>query len=187
MNVVRRNEFGGKTLRVIGDVESPWFVAKEVAEVLGISDYRHFVASLEPHQAGVYSIHTSSGSKKVRIISESAFYEFVFQSRKPEARAFKKWVFEDLLPTLRKEGKYQLERRAEQAERLLLEADQRVMDLEARLESVREVLRDDTDQGIKIIDRVVHLQLVQQQELNTLDLHSKELGVEKNLSPHVKL
>lgn len=87
----------------------PWFVAKDVCDALTLENSRKATASLDDDEKGVSPIVTPSGTQQMTIVSESGLYNLIFQSRKPEAKAFRKWVTSEVLPTLRKTGRYELQ------------------------------------------------------------------------------
>lgn len=89
----------------------PWFVAKDVCDALEIENNRNATARLDDDEKGVSIVRTSSGDQQMTIVNESGLYNLIFQSRKPEARKFRKWVTMEILPTLRKTGRYDLKRR----------------------------------------------------------------------------
>lgn len=86
----------------------PWFVAKDVCDALEIENNRNATARLDDDEKGVSIVRTSSGDQQMTIVNESGLYNLIFQSRKPEAKAFRKWVTSEVLPTLRKTGRYEL-------------------------------------------------------------------------------
>lgn len=89
---------------------SVWFVAKDVCDVLDLSNSRKAVSGLDEDEKGSVTISdTSFSSRKtitVSIISESGLYALVFKSRKPEAKKFRKWVTSEVLPQIRRTGAY---------------------------------------------------------------------------------
>lgn len=87
----------------------PWFVAKDVCDALEIENNRNATARLDDDEKGVSIVRTSSGDQQMTIVNESGLYNLIFQSRKPEAKAFRKWVTSEVLPTLRKTGRYELQ------------------------------------------------------------------------------
>lgn len=97
----------GHTLRAIQRDGDPWFVAKDVCDVLGldVSDTRKTLDEDERAlaKAGQYPGLPNRGAT---IISESGFYALVLKSRKPQARAFRKWVTSVVLPAIRRDGSY---------------------------------------------------------------------------------
>lgn len=94
---------------VVRDGE-PWFVAKDICDILELTDVSQTVQSLSDDEKGTYSIRTLGGNQRMSVVSESGLYALVFKSRKPEAQAFRKWVTSEVLPTIRKTGAYVLPR-----------------------------------------------------------------------------
>lgn len=90
---------------VVRDGE-PWFVAKDICDILELTDVSQTVQSLDDDEKGTYSIRTLGGNQRMSVVSESGLYTLVFKSRKPEAKAFRKWVTSEVLPTIRKTGQY---------------------------------------------------------------------------------
>lgn len=86
----------------------PWFVAKDVCDALEIENSRNATARLDEDEKGVSIVRTPSGEQQMTIVRESGLYNLIFQSRKPEAKAFRKWVTSEVLPSIRKTGRYEL-------------------------------------------------------------------------------
>ncbi|WP_328285402.1 TraK family protein [Fundidesulfovibrio putealis] len=86
---------------------NPWFVANDVCKVLGLANPRDAVSALDEDEKGVATTDTLGGQQKVLTISESGLYSLVFRSRKPQARSFRKWVTAEVLPTIRRTGRYE--------------------------------------------------------------------------------
>lgn len=84
----------------------PWFVAKDICEVLGIEKYRDAVSRLDEDERESVLVDTLGGMQRMSAVSESGLYSLIFQSRKPEARKFRKWVTGEVLPSIRKKGYY---------------------------------------------------------------------------------
>lgn len=85
----------------------PWFVAKDVCDALGIENNRNATARLDEDEKGASIVRTPSGEQQMNIVNESGLYNLIFQSRKPEAKKFRKWVTGEVLPSIRKTGKYE--------------------------------------------------------------------------------
>lgn len=103
--------FGDNLVRVRMDENgNPWFVVKDVAAVLDIQNIRQNLDGLDEDEKGVCNIYTPGGPQQMTTISESGLYALVFRSRKPEAKAFSKWVRAEVLPALRKTGSYAMPR-----------------------------------------------------------------------------
>ena len=86
----------------------PYFVAKDVCSILGISNNNDAVGRLDDDEKAGSVLPTQFGAKETTIINESGLYHLIFQSRKEEARSFRKWVTSDVLPALRRTGLYEL-------------------------------------------------------------------------------
>ena len=85
----------------------PWFVAKDVCEVLGIANHKDAASRLdEDERRGVGITDPIGRPQTVTAVSESGLYSLVFQSRKAEAKKFRKWVTSEVLPSIRKKGYY---------------------------------------------------------------------------------
>ena len=107
-NEIRKFDFRGAALRTLTDeAGEPWFVAKDVCDILG-TDTRDLHKILESDEiTNVDSIHIAqNGGKAPLIISEPGLYRLVMKSRKPEAKEFQRWVTHEVLPQIRKTGGY---------------------------------------------------------------------------------
>lgn len=97
-----------KPIRVEVVNGEPWFVAKDVCDALTLENSRKATASLDDDEKGVSPIVTPSGTQQMTTVNESGLYALIFQSRKPEAKKFRKWVTSEVLPSIRKTGSYSL-------------------------------------------------------------------------------
>lgn len=117
MQIFEKPEFGQiRTTTVDGE---PWFVAVDVCRALEISQNRNAVARLDDDEKGVRSMDTPGGLQDVTIINEPGLYTLVLGSRKPEAKAFKRWITHEVLPSIRKTGAYATDSRLMEAAQLL--------------------------------------------------------------------
>ena len=87
---------------------NPYFVAADVCSCLSISNNRDAVSRLDEDEKLMSVIPTLDQGRKMTLVNESGLYGLIFQSRKPEAKAFRKWVTSEVLPQLRKTGRYEL-------------------------------------------------------------------------------
>lgn len=92
-----------------------WFVAKDVCKVLGIEKARNAVSRLEDDERGPVLVDTLGGTQRMSAVSESGLYHLVFQSRKPEARKFRRWVTGEVLPQIRMTGGYRADLRRDES------------------------------------------------------------------------
>jgi len=103
-------KYQGEEVRVVRDEQGePWWVAKDVAGILNISDPRTITDRLDEDERGKTTVIDSMGrEQETFIISESGLYEAIARSNKPEAKSFQRWVRKDVLPSIRKNGGYSL-------------------------------------------------------------------------------
>jgi prophage antirepressor-like protein len=84
----------------------PWFVAKDVCEILDIGNPSQAVSRLDDDEKGLITIDTLGGKQELTAVNESGLYNLIFTSRKEEAKQFKRWITHEVLPQIRKTGSY---------------------------------------------------------------------------------
>lgn len=104
LQLFKREEFG--TIRTVILNGEPWFVAKDVCVILGITNPTMAMEGLEDFERAKFNLGRQG---EANIISESGFYTLVLRSRKPIAKPFRIWVTSEVLPAIRKTGKYQVQ------------------------------------------------------------------------------
>lgn len=100
--------FNGQAVRVLGTQDEPLFVAKDVADALGYTDAAKMCERLDEEDE-YKKLDRQDGGLGIRgslVLTESGIYAAVLGSTKPEAKAFKKWVTSEVLPSIRKHGMY---------------------------------------------------------------------------------
>ncbi len=121
IQIFNNSEFGQiRTVTIGGE---PWFVGKDIANDLGYKNSRQAISTnVDVEDKGVHSVDTPSGKQQMTIINESGLYALIFGSKLPSAKRFKHWVTSEVLPSLRKTGKYSIteERKAIEAPTLSL-------------------------------------------------------------------
>lgn len=100
-----KNEKLGDVRATVIDGE-PWFVAADVCKVLQIANSRDALTRIDDDEKGVVSADTLGGKQEVAVVNEPGLYTLVLSSRKPEAKAFKRWITHDVIPSIRKTGSY---------------------------------------------------------------------------------
>lgn len=107
-NEIQRFDFKGASLRTLTDeAGEPWFVAKDVCDMLELSNVGQALARLDDDEKSSITLNDGTpGNPNRAIVSESGLYALVLASRKPEAHEFKRWVTHDVLPQIRKTGGY---------------------------------------------------------------------------------
>ena len=105
LQVFANAEFGEiRTLEIDGQ---PWFVGRDVPEVLGYSNTSKALKDhVDDEDKGVTKRYTLGGKQNLTIINESGLYSLILSSKLPQAKAFKRWVTNDVLPAIRNHGSY---------------------------------------------------------------------------------
>lgn len=105
LQIFKNAEFGSiRTLQINGE---PYFVGKDVAEILGYSNSRKALADhVDEEDKGVTKCDTLGGTQEMTVINESGLYSLILGSKLPTARRFKRWVTSEVLPTIRRHGVY---------------------------------------------------------------------------------
>ena len=105
---IQSYNFKGASLRTLTDESGePWFVAKDVCDILGLENSRKATADLDSDEKNTVTISDGiAGNPNKTIISEPGLYRLVMKSRKTEAKEFQRWVTHEVLPQIRKTGGY---------------------------------------------------------------------------------
>lgn len=137
-SIFKNNEFG--QLRTFVDLEGkPWIAGVDVARALGFQNPSNAVkAHCKPHKTIKHRMNNrlSNGNYEITFIEESNFYRLVIKSTLPSAEKFQDWVVEEILPSLRETGKYEIK-----------DEIQEEVSEEEKLEAVREAAKEDTYVG----------------------------------------
>ena len=112
MNEIRvfNNEGFGAVRAIQSVAGEPMLVAKDVCAVLGLGRQQDSTRYLDDDEKGECLVNTPSGAQKMVCVTEPGFYKLVMRSRKPEAKAFQRWVTHEVLPALRRDGGYMVAR-----------------------------------------------------------------------------
>ncbi len=136
-----------QAFRVIERDGEPWFMAKDVCRILGISwkgsGNTGSLASLGDDEKGVVTTDTPGGDQEVGVINESGLYTLIFRSRKPTAVKFRKWVTSEVLPAIRRTGSYgqaQNPERGNEWEGKYIDALEKMNSIQERLNNVQREL-----------------------------------------------
>lgn len=105
-NVIPFN-FGKQRVRTLLIDDQPWFVAPDICDALAIINTARALSRLDDDERGIHSMNTPGGLQNLSIINESGLYSLILTSRKAEAKRFKKWVTAEVLPAIRKHGRYE--------------------------------------------------------------------------------
>lgn len=103
-NSIQQFDFNNQQVRVIADEQGePWFVAKDVCDILGLSNPTVALQNLDDDERAKFNLGRQGSTN---VVNEAGLYVLVLGSRKPEAREFKRWVTHEVLPSIRKHGGY---------------------------------------------------------------------------------
>lgn len=121
VQVFNNDQFGN--VRAMSLNDEPWFVAKDVCDVLGIktNHLREDGRGLDDDEV-MNLPNWEVGGKAPLIVSEAGFYKLVMRSRKPEAKAFQRWVTHEVLPAIRRTGGYMVAKQDETPEQIMARA-----------------------------------------------------------------
>ena len=108
-NKIQAFDFNERAVRCIMKDGEPWWVAKDVCDVLGLSNPSESLKALDEDELTSETLRSGGQGREMNLISESGLYTLILRSNKPEARAFRRWVTHEVLPTLRKTGHYSID------------------------------------------------------------------------------
>lgn len=95
-------------VRMVMQGDEPWWVLADVCKVLGLGSPHKVAERLDDDEKGRSQIPTLGGPQEMTIINESGLYSVILRSDKPEAKAFKRWVTHEVLPSIRRTGRYEV-------------------------------------------------------------------------------
>ena len=129
-----------RTITIDGE---PWFVAVDVCKALQIANSRDALTRIDDDEKGVVLTDTLGGKQEVTIVNEPGLYTLVLSSRKPEAKAFKRWITHEVIPAIRKYGGYMTKSLLEQVlenPNLIYEFARRMLEEQQKNERLRQEL-----------------------------------------------
>ena len=103
-------EFKSHEVRTVVIEGEPWFVAKDVCGVLELGNITEALRGLDADELTSEILKSGGQGREMRLVNESGLYALIFKSRKPQAKAFRKWVTSEVLPQIRKTGKYEVQK-----------------------------------------------------------------------------
>ncbi|BAO07858.1 putative anti-repressor protein [Enterococcus mundtii QU 25] len=165
MNQPQIFNFEQNEVRTILVNDEPYFVGKDVAEVLGYSNTQKAILNhVDEEDKGVTKWDTLGGKQNMTIINESGLYSLILKSKLPSARKFKRWVTSEVLPAIRKHGIYATDEllnnpdlligvatKLKEERALRLVAEQRVNELQPKAEYYDNILKNKSLMTISII------------------------------------
>jgi prophage antirepressor-like protein len=134
-------EFESSAIRVYTDPDGqPWWIAKDVCDALGIKNNRQAISRLDSDEKGVISGDTPGGIQDISIVNEPGLYNLILSARtrsriKPQIDRFKRWVTHEVIPSIRKTGKYAISDPLDSYPELRAIRDLAISTAEARLKA----------------------------------------------------
>ena len=108
MNNLIPFNYESQQIRLIQDEQGgPWWIASDVCEIIGLSNTTEALRNLDNDEKSTLRI--SEGGPERNIINEPGLYSLIIRSNKPEAKKFKRWITHEVLPSIRKNGRYEIQ------------------------------------------------------------------------------
>lgn len=158
IKLFEKEEFG--TIRTVVIDGEPWFVAKDVCDILGTTNPTMAMNGLEPFERAKFNLGRQGDTN---IISESGFYTLVLRSRKNIAKPFRIWVTKDVLPSIRKTGEY-VAPTENKVETMLSDMECNMKIVYAQINNMEEIIECQNDILNKVVENMT-LTTVQQGSL----------------------
>lgn len=105
-NAIQLFNYEDHDMRIIELDGEPRMVAKDVCDILGLNHITNALQGIDSEDLTVTVIQSGGQKREMKLVNEAGFYDLVLKSRKPQARAFKRWVTHEVIPTIRKTGGY---------------------------------------------------------------------------------
>lgn len=129
--------YEGSPIRVIVKDGTPWWMVKDVCDVLGHSDASTAVRRLDDDEKLTQTMFVSGQNREVWLVNEPGLYSLILRSRKPDAKRFKRWITHEVLPSIRQTGTYAVATPKTNAE-FLLEVAKQLVEQETRIQHIEE-------------------------------------------------
>jgi prophage antirepressor-like protein len=132
------NDDFGRLRGFLDEDGNPWFVAKDVCDALGLSNVSVTLDSLDDDERSKFNLGRQGF---VNVVSEPGLYSLIMRSRKPEAKAFKRWITHEVIPSIRKTGQYRIGQPGESIHVTVVTQPGEFIDLTAYVSTLRQMAR----------------------------------------------
>ena len=173
----------GRVRSVLKD-GAPWFVAVDVCKALGLNQVTRAMSRLDSDEGGLLEVpHPQNADKTIEInaVSEAGLYHLILCSKKPEAKAFKRWVTAEVLPSIRKHGAYMTDAlltRMDEHPELISEYIGKLRAENVKANAAREALKKAEAENARLAPKASYYDsFVGVESLTCLRYTAKELGV----------
>lgn len=175
-------DYHGQEVRTVEMNGQPWFVLKDIAEVLKLTDTNKISARLEADELTRIKFVSGGQNREMLCVSESGLYNVVLRSDRPEAKPFRRWITHEVIPSIRKTGGYIAGQETLSPEELmakaLLVAKQTLAEREARINELSTANSELTVQNQILLPRAQYFdELVDRNLLTNFRETAKELGI----------
>lgn len=173
----------GRVRSVLKD-GTPWFVAVDVCKALGLNQVTRAMSRLDSDEGGLLEVpHPQNADKTIEIntVSEAGLYHLILCSKKPEARAFKRWITHEVIPSIRKHGAYMTDAllsRMDEHPELISEYIGKLRAENAKANAAREALKKAEAENARLAPKASYYDsFVGVESVTCLRYTAKELGV----------
>ena len=173
----------GRVRSVLKD-GAPWFVAVDVCKALGLNQVTRAMSRLDSDEGGLLEVpHPQNADKTIEInaVSEAGLYHLILCSKKPEARAFKRWITHEVIPSIRKHGAYMTDAilsRMDEHPELISEYIGKLRAENAKVNAAREALKKAEAENARLAPKASYYDsFVGVESVTCLRYTAKELGV----------
>ena len=155
VNNLQLFKFEGEEVRTLEVNGTPWFVGKDLTNILGYKNgSRDINSHVDEEDKLRYQISTAGQMREQILVNESGMFSLILSSQLPSAKKFKHWVTSEVLPAIRKTGSYQLPQTPEERLKLAMEAtihlDERMTNVEKDVEFIKNTSEIDSNQRFKL-------------------------------------
>lgn len=138
VNLIDENlSFENNNVKIFGSYNEPRFLVRDICDILDIKNTTDALSSIPNKWKFIDLVKTKGGPQNMCTINEPGLYKLIMRSNKPIAQKFQDWICEDLLPTLRKKGEYnlklELEKKDQEMKKLAEESEKQISDLKKEL------------------------------------------------------
>ncbi len=151
----------------------PWWVGVDVTKILELKKPYQALDALEEYERGTYIIGTPSGEQTMIVINESGVYSLILRSRKSVAKAFKRWLTCEVLPSIRKTGSYVTPARLAELQHLIEPAPVPSRQGE-RFRMEREAF--EAREGFKLLDAIKGVGVLSPAKLRSIEQHDSRIS-----------
>ena len=133
--IIKQFKFEENQVRVSGTYENPMFVAKDICNIMGLTNVTNAIKPLPVKWTGTALVNVANYPQQLNVITEAGLYKLIMRSNKPIAQTFQEWICEDVLPSIRKTGSYEMKKRLEETNNKYIEQAQEIQYLNRLLKT----------------------------------------------------